>query len=85
MCASSLLHRLHTVALVQLPIYASPFLGTTTLSVGYPSFALMGGGASPLIGSTPFRSFEAFKIAWRELGTKQILVPSDYNGIVGVG
>ena len=29
-------------------------------------------------------SLEAFKIAWRELGSKQILVPSDYNGKVGV-
>ena len=31
-----------------------------------------------------FPSFEAFKIAWRELGSKQILVPSDYNGKVVV-
>ena len=31
-----------------------------------------------------FPSFEAFKIAWLELGSKQILVPSDYNGKVRV-
>ena len=51
--ASSLLHRLHTVALVQLSIYTYSFLGTRTLSVGYPSFATMGRSASPQIGSTP--------------------------------
>ena len=84
MCASTLLHRLHTVALVQLPIYASTFLGTRTLSVAYSSFAMIGRGASPKIGSTPFHRFGAFQSAWRQLGGKQILVPSHYNGKVGV-
>ena len=32
----------------------------------------------------PFPLFEAFKMAWQELGSKQILVQSDYNGKVGV-
>ena len=44
-----------------------------------------GKGCLPANWEHAFPSFEAFKIAWRELGSKQILVPSDYNGKVGVG
>ena len=44
----------------------------------------MGRSASPKNWEHSFPSFEAFKIAWRELGSKQILVPNDYIGKVGV-
>ena len=41
-------------------------------------------GGLPANWEHPFPSLQAFKIAWQELGSKQILVPSDYNGEVGV-
>ena len=43
-----------------------------------------GKGRLPANRVHPSQSFEAFNNAWRELESKQILVPSDYNEKVGI-
>ena len=57
--------RLHLCNFQYMPL---PFIGTRTLSDGYPSFAMMGRGASLLIKSTPFHRLRLAGLLGGSLG-----------------
>ena len=68
------------------PIYTSSFLGTRTLSVGYPSFATMGRGAFPQIQSTPFHCLRLPRLLGGSLGvSKSQSQPILMGRLVSVG